>query len=108
MHLTTTDIFRSQYQLAVSLKGKYTHDSPKKLGKGGGVVLALCSTKCTWSRLICTLLRMQVSSSIYIVINIEIMHLMTTDMFMYQHWPCVGLTRWLDREGRGWVQLLFC
>ncbi len=35
MHLTTTDIFRSQYQLAVSLKGKYTHDSPLKLGKGG-------------------------------------------------------------------------
>ena len=36
MHLTTTGIFRSQYQLAVSLNGKYTHDSPIKLGKGRG------------------------------------------------------------------------
>ncbi len=80
---------------------------PHKAGEGG-VVLALCSTKCTWSRLICTLLQMQVSSSIYIVINIEIMHLITTHIFMYQHWPRVGLTRWLDREGWGWVQLPFC
>src|SRR6266581_6870088 len=99
MHLTTPGIFRSQYKLALSLKGKKNHDSPIKLGKGGGV-LALCSTKCTWSRLICTLLQMQVLSSIYIFINIEIMHLITTHIFMYQHWPRVGLTRWLDREGR--------